>query len=260
MPVITLTSDWNRDDFYLAAVKGEIIQNCPNASIIDISHQVQAFNIAQAAFRIKNSYSNFPKGTVHIIAVNSNSEKKPRLLVFKVKGQFFISYDSGIYSLIFKEDPDEVIELKYPDTSPSTFPELHIFAPAACKIAKTGKISSLGEKTKKFKKTVPLRATIDDSAITGSVIYIDSYKNAITNISRNLFERVGQNRDFEILIQSNHYKISKINSNYNETSMGEILVIFNSINLLEIAINQGNAADLLGLETSSSIRIVFKNK
>ncbi|MEA1896430.1 MAG: SAM-dependent chlorinase/fluorinase [Bacteroidota bacterium] len=260
MPIITLTTDWNRDDFYMAAVKGEILQNCPNANVIDISHQVQAFNIAQAAFIIKNSFANFPKGTFHIIAVNSNSEKRPGLLAFSIKGQFFISYDSGIYGLIFKEDPDEIIELKYPEKTPSTFPELHIFAPIACKIAKAGKISSLGEKPKKFKKSVPLRATIDDSGITGSVIYIDSYKNAITNISRNLFERVGQNRDFEILIQSNHYKITRINSNYNETTMGEILAIFNSINLLEVAINQGNAADLLGLETGSSIRVVFKKK
>ena len=260
MPIITLTTDWNRDDFYLAAVKGEILQNCPNANVIDISHQVQVFNIAQAAFIIKNSFSNFPKGTVHIIAVNSNSEKKPGLLIFNVKGQFFISYDSGIYGLIFKEDPDEVIELKYPEKTPSTFPELHIFAPTACKIAKTGKISTLGKKTNKFKKSVPLRATIDDAAITGSVIYIDSYKNAITNISRELFERIRQNRDFEILIQSNHYKITRINSNYNETSMGEILAIFNSINLLEVAINQGNATDLLGLEIGSSIRVVFKKK
>ena len=260
MPIITLTSDWNQDDFYLAAVKGEILQNCPNINVIDISHQVQAFNIAQAAFIIKNSFSNFPKGTVHIIAINSNSEKQPRLLIFSIKGQFIISYDSGIYGLIFKEEPDEIIELKYPKKTSSTFPELYVFAPTACKIARAGKLAALGEKTKKFIKSVPLRATIDDSAITGSVIYIDSYKNAITNISRELFERVGQNRDFEILIQSNHYKITSLNSNYNETSNGEILAIFNSINLLEVAINQGNAADLLGLETSSSIRIVFKNK
>ena len=260
MPIITLTTDWNRDDFYMAAVKGEILQNCTNANIIDISHQVQAFNIAHAAFIIKNSYTNFPKGTIHIIAVNSNSEKKPGLLAFRIKGQFFISYDSGIYGLIFKEDPDEIIELKYPEQTPSTFPELHIFAPIACKIAKAGKISTLGEQVKKFKKSVPLRATIDDDAITGSIIYIDSYKNVITNISCELFERIGQNRDFEILIQSNHYKITRINSNYNETSMGEILAIFNSINLLEVAINQGNAADLLGLEIGSSIRVVFKKK
>ncbi len=258
MPVITLTTDWNKNDYYLAATKGLIIQTCPNTTIIDISHQIPSFNVVQAAFLIKNSYRHFPKGTIHIIGVNSASGPDTRFLGVSFDDQYFLSYDNGIFGLIFKDKPEEAIEIKTFDNFSPIFPELTILAVAACKIVKGIKLKNLGKKVKDFAITVPLRAAIDESVITGSVIYIDSYRNAITNITRELFNRVGQNRNFEILIQSDHYRITRINQTYGETTIGEILAIFNSINLLEIAINRGNAADLLGLDTSSSIRIKFK--
>jgi S-adenosyl-L-methionine hydrolase (adenosine-forming) len=94
----------------------------------------------------------------------------------------------------------------------------------------------------------------------GSVIYIDSYQNAITNITRDLYERIGKGRKFEIALQSNHYKLNRINRTYSETSTGELLVLFNSLGLLEVAINKGNAAELLSLTTSSVVRIRFFDK
>jgi S-adenosylmethionine hydrolase len=100
--------------------------------------------------------------------------------------------------------------------------------------------------------------TIDESVINGSVIYIDSYRNAFTNISLDLFHQIGKGRAFDILVQSNHNRISRLNQRYGESSQGEILALFNSIGLLEIAINGGNAADLLDLSLNSSVRVKFK--
>ena len=104
---------------------------------------------------------------------------------------------------------------------------------------------------------MPLLASINESVIAGSVIYIDSYQNAITNISRELFEKIGKGRPFEILVQSYHYKINRINKTYNETSDGELLAIFNSVGLLEIAINRGKVAELLNIGLHSNIRVKF---
>ena len=96
--------------------------------------------------------------------------------------------------------------------------------------------------------------------ITGAVIYIDSFRNAITNITKDLFDRIGEGRAFEIYPQNNYYKITRLNDFYHETAPGEILAIFNSVGLLEIAINKGNAAELLNLSVNSSIRVKFKEK
>jgi S-adenosylmethionine hydrolase len=256
MPVITLTSDWIKDDYYVGAVKGRILSQCPEARIIDLSHRIPSFNVRQAAFIVKNSYTHFPKGTVHIIGINSSSGPELRLLGIQIEDQYFLTYDNGIYGLIFRDEPAEAVELKMGKEA-LLFPELTLLADTACHLIKGKGLKEMGKSVKNFAKTVPLRATLDDSGISGSIIYIDSYQNAITNITRELFERVRQNRNFEILVQSNKYRINRINNTYGETTTGEILAVFNSVDLLEIAINKGNAAGLLGLDTSSSVRVNF---
>lgn len=259
MPIITLTTDWNANDFYVGAIKGKILSQCPHAIIIDISHQVQPFNITQAAFIIRNSYSNFPDNSIHIICVNTEGAKDKPFLVLKYQKHYFIGTDNGIFGLLFENDPEQIISIKSNEKA-SSFAALSVFAEAAGKLANEGKIETLGNAVKSFSKRIPIRAAIEESIINGSVIYIDSFKNAITNISRELFNRVGKNRPFEIYVRSNHYKINKINTFYHETSPGEILALFNSVGLLEIAINMGNVADLLDLSVNSSVRIKFLEK
>ncbi len=165
----------------------------------------------------------------------------------------------GMFGLMFSEEPSKIISIKSPPEIKS-FSSFSVFADAACRIAKGEKPESLGKVIKEFQKRVPIRAAIDKSVITGTVIYIDSFRNAITNITRDLFDRVGKDRTFEIFVQSNHYKLTRINTYYHETTPGEILALFNSVGLLEIAINKGNAADLLNLSTNSTIRVKFKEK
>ena len=113
------------------------------------------------------------------------------------------------------------------------------------------------EKKEEFNKRVPLRPTIDESVIIGSVVYIDSYSNAITNITADLFYRIGNKRKFQIFVQSNTNRINKISKNYNENPEGELLALFNSLNLLEVAMNGGNAAEILALDTDSTVRVRF---
>jgi len=260
MPVITLTSDWGFHDHYVAALKGRILGIDNSLSVVDLNHSIQPFNIAQAAFIIRNSYALFPEGSVHLICVNSESPKGKNCLALKAEGHFFILGDNGLPGLIFDEDqPLQAFAIEKFGPCLSTFPELELFVPAACHLARSGKIEELGKKIANPDRQVPLRPTIDESVITGSVIYIDSYQNAITNISQNLMERIGKTRKFEIFIKSNHYRVNRINLKYSETPIGDLLVIFNSAGLLEVAINNGNASDLLGLSIGSAIRIKFND-
>ena len=256
MSIITLTSDWNTDDFYSAAVKGRILSRCPAARIVDITNQVPPFNISLAAFQLKYSYKHFPAGSIHIIAVNSEIMQNHPCVVLKADDHFFIGADNGIFGLILDKDPDEIVTIE--DQNSGTFPELTVFADAACQINQTGKLPEYGIKFEKLHNQVPMLPTIEESVINGSVIYIDSYKNVLTNIHIELFQQIGKGRSFEILVQSNHYRIKSLNRKYGDSSPGELLALFNSLGLLEIAINQGNAADLLNLALNSSIRIKFK--
>jgi len=258
MAIITLTTDWKSDDYYTAAVKGCILSSCSNAIIVDINKQVSLFNIAQAAFILKNSFYHFPKGTIHIVDVNSESSEQSSYIAVKYNGHFFIGTDNGGFGLIFTETIETIVKIdKIVSLQYQTFPAINVFAPAAASLANSNKITDLGTELKAINRQTPILPTIGDTYIAGSVVYIDSYQNIITNVSRELFDQVSKGRRFEILVQSNHYKITRINKTYNETSNGELLAVFNSADLLEIAINKGNIAELLNLSIHSNIRIKF---
>jgi hypothetical protein len=261
MSIITLTTDWNRNDFYVGALKGALLQKCHNGQIVDISHQIQPFNIAQSAFVLRNSYSFFPKGSIHIIGVSTDLALFERYLAVKAHGHYFIGADNGVFGLILQNDIEKAVEIDLTENEkPGTFPELYIFAEATAHIFKKHELAKLGKPAEDVKKQIPLRATVDEAGITGGVIYIDSYKNAITNISKHFFEEAIGDKRYEILVQSNHYKIRGVSSNYGDVPVGELVAVFNSVDLLEIAINNGNAAELLNLTTNSNVRIRFIDK
>ncbi len=259
MPIITLTSDWSKDDFYVGAVKGSIYSAVNLVNVVDITHNILPFNIAQAAFVLSNSYKYFPKGSVHIIGVKSESDSENKYLAVKYNDQFFLSADNGIFSLLFKDKAELIYKINI-ENEITTFPTLSVLVKPACSLVQNADLELVGEKVSDYKRYVPYRATIDDSQISGRIIYVDSFMNAITNVSSELFYRIGQERQFSIFVQSNKYLINKINKTYQETSQGELLALFNSANLLEIAINGGNLAQLLNIDTNSTIRINFYNK
>lgn len=258
MPVVTLTTDWNNNDYYLAAVKGLLLQMDGDVSIVDISHEIKAFKTTQAAFVIRNAYKYFPEGSVHLIFIDLEKKDGVDYIAVKADNHFFISADNGIFSLILNEMNCEIIKLeKLEKDNEKSFPGLRTFTTTAINLVKNKDFFSLGEKKSSFTESYPLRATIEENTVTGSIIYVDSYGNVITNITRELFIRIGKNQAFEILVQSKHYTLNQISTHYSQVPHGELVAIFNSANLLEIAINKGNASRLLNLGFNSSIRIEF---
>lgn len=258
MPVITLTSDWNQHDYYLAAVKGYLLQKKGDLQIVDINHNIRPFQVAQAAFVVRNSYRFFPDGSIHLIFVDAETGKDRSHLAVKADNHYFIAADNGIFSLILNDIKGEIIQLENEEGDQEvTFAGFRTFTNTALGILNNEKFTSLGKKTESFRESLPLRATIEQNSITGSIIYVDSYGNVITNITRELFNRVGKQHMFEIFVQSKHYTLNKISQAYNTVPHGELVAVFNSVNLLEIAINKGNASRLLNLNLNSSIRIEF---
>ena len=139
-----------------------------------------------------------------------------------------------------------------------SFDILNVY-PEIIKAVSDKKLDKISEVAEDYDKHVPMRPVFEENVISGSVIYIDSYKNIITNINKKLFEEVGKNRNFEILVLSNHYRITKLNKSYQETPVGELLALFNSLNLLEIAMKDGNVSDLLNIQINSVVRIKFSH-
>jgi S-adenosylmethionine hydrolase len=218
---------------------------------MDNAGGIPAYNIAYASFIIRNTFSNYPEGTIHIICVHSEAAEGQNHLVVKARGHYFIGTDNGIFNLILNSEPDEAIKIKYDGVSD----ELEVFARAASDIISGKKLKDIGQMTGSISERVPLRATIDKDVIIGSVIFIDSYGNAISNITREVFYRVFESGSYRILIQRNTNFTEKISERYSDVPPGEMLARFNTLDLLEISINGANLSELLSIEVGSSIRV-----
>ncbi len=263
MPVITLTTDWKNTDYYLGAIKGFLVSHCPQAELVEISHQIETFNFTELALILNATYPHFPEGTIHVIGVNTQEKKDEPAIVCKINNHFFVGVDNGIFSLISGEEPpQQTYRIKdsflYKKISPS-FPVLMRLIPAASALVNKVDPSEFLAPYQTIKQLMPQLPFYEDAMIIGKIIYIDSYNNVITNITREIFERVGKGRSFSIYVQSNRYKITKISTKYNTVAGGELVALFNSAGYLEIAINKGKISELLSLDSrSSTIRINFK--
>ncbi|NJM14758.1 MAG: SAM-dependent chlorinase/fluorinase [Bacteroidales bacterium] len=257
MAIVTLTTDWNKSDYYLGAVKGRLLGLDPSIQVVDITHQVSPFNIGQAAYIVKQASRHFPPNSIHLIDVKNEPGKSGSYLCMFYNGQYYLSADNGLLSLLVEEDLAQFYTIESKTKENLVFAALELFCPAIKEIIGSGVEALCLAPVKEIEKRMPIMPAIDSNTINGSVLYIDSFGNAHTNISRELFNQEGKQRAFEIIIQSNYNKINQVSINYGHAQPGELVAVFNSANVLEIAINNGNAAQLLNLSPNSNVRVKF---
>jgi S-adenosylmethionine hydrolase len=256
MPIITLTSDFGLKDHYVGTVKGSIYSELPDAQIVDISHQIPPCDILQGAYIFSNAWPHFPKGSIHIVAVNAVSTvEHPHVGVF-LNGHYFIGNDNGLFSLIFPGQPELIVEINIrQDSNFLTFPTRDVFVKAACHIARGGTLEVLGKRKASLTERSRLHQPPGELSIRGNIIYIDSVGNLVTDITHAIFKDTGKGRNFTIEIAG--YNIEKIVSKYSDVADGEMLAFFNSSGYLEIAQNKGSAVKALKKTMNESIRIEF---
>ena len=261
MSIITLTSDLGNKDYYLPSLKANILSQIDNVNIVDISHEIDHFNILQGALVLKNCYKDFPRDTVHIIAIDDELSAENDHVAVYAHGHYFIGADNGFFSILLDDfKPDKIVSLNISQkTDYLTFASRDVFVIAACHLKRGGTLELIGKEIDDFriKKNI-LMPVIESNLIKGVVTYIDNYGNAITNIDFKTFEKNRRSRNFSILFGREDEEIKKLCTKYKEVEIAEKLAIFNSNNYLQISINQGNANSLLGLNFFDTIRIEFK--
>lgn len=274
MSIITLTTDFGTKDHFVGAVKGAIYSELPESKIVDITHHISPFNITETAYILKNSYKSFPKGTIHIIGVDSELSEDNKHIALELDGHYFVCPDNGLICMITKDiKPTKIVEINIHDRIESSFPVLDVFVQVACFISRGGNLTVIGKEISSYKEMTEIQPSVNDeqTIISGGVVYIDNYGNIISNISRKLFNEVGKGRDFRV--SAARYTFTKIFNKYNEIIDvnaqdirqfdGTRLAIFNSAGYLEIAIYRSNlqtvggASTLLGLEYRDTVTIEF---
>lgn len=275
MAIITLTTDFGEKDHFAGAIKGAIYSELSDTKIVDISHSVSPFNISEAAYIILNAYSSFPKGTIHVIGIDSELSPENKHIAIKLDDHYFICANNGIMSMICAEiAPEKIVEINIHDKIETSFPVLDIFVKVACHIARGGTLEVIGKVINNIKPIKNLVPFVNDekNQIIGSVIYIDNYGNVVTNIKRKFFENVQKTRSFEI--SARNHKFSRVYNKYSDivnfdieesrrNDEGKGMVVFNSSDYLEIAVYKsncsttGSASTLMGLKTMDTVTVNF---
>jgi S-adenosyl-L-methionine hydrolase (adenosine-forming) len=254
MQIITLTTDFGVQDYYVAMLKGAILCECSDLLFIDLTHNVKNYNIVQAAYSIKHTYQNFPKGTIHVVSVNNFYAPYPSYVCIEYDGHFFVGPDNGVFSLIFATLPMDCYLISYEKITIHTFKLA--YAKAIGHIAKSLPLSELGEKVPEIMQRFSLQPITGETLIRGSVIHIDHFENVVLNITKELWGRYSYYRRFALFFKR-HDPINELSTTYADVPIGENLCLFNSANHLEIAINMGKAASMLSLDIEDTVQIEF---
>ena len=275
MSIITLTTDFGHKDYFVGALKGKILSEHKEAVIVDISHEIDLFNTLEASYCIEAAYHNFPKGTIHIIGVDSERVGDTQHIAMQWDDHYFICADNGILNtLIQKKIPQKIVAITIHDRLNTDVCDMDVFVAVACHIARGGLLNVIGKEIPSLKPVSVLTSSITDdlSEIKGQIVYIDSFGNCVTNISHKQFNETIRGRKFEIVIKNK--KFSRLHKNYSDFPVsdvkqlkdleGDFLALFNENGYLEIAIYKsnpktvGSAATLLGLHFRDTVSIKFK--
>ena len=248
MPLITFTSDIGQQDFLTGAIKGQLLQQLPGEQVVDITHQLSAFNFPQAAYVCRNAIKHFPPGTTHLILINVYDERPTHLLLAEHNGHYIGCADNGLLTMILEEIPQKVVAIPLEKTQQKT---ILFCAAALCKafaaVRQGMPLPQIGDASVSIHVKNPLRPMLGNNWMEGQIIYIDNFENVIVNITREDFETHRRGRSFKIVFKRDEV-IEKICDSYADVNDGEKLAMFNAAGYLEIAMNKGNAAGLFGLQ------------
>lgn len=248
MPLVTLTSDIGHQDYLVGAAKGRLLRINPDFRLIDISHSLSPFNYPQAAYVCRSAIRNFPEFSFHIILINLFESKPEQLLLAFHKDQYILCADNGLLSMVLEEKPEMVIGIPMDKSAiRNTLYCMDVAGKAIVQVMNGDSLEKIGTPDVSYIEKNPLRPLLGENYIEGQIIFIDNFENVIVNITQEQFEEQRKGRSFKIVFKRDEV-IDRISGSYADVAQGERLVLFNSAGYMEIAINKGNAAGLLGLK------------
>jgi S-adenosyl-L-methionine hydrolase (adenosine-forming) len=254
--MITLTTDFGTRDYYVGALKGALLRQKSDLLLVDVTHEIEPYNIVKGAFVLQQVWPEFPPGSIHLIGVNCVYDKEFRFVAARHQGHFFIAPDNGILSLLLPGIQQEDLRNIHTDTR-KHFAAKEVFVTAVLHLVEGKAFEELGEYAAPLLERISIQPVITPSRIRGTVAYIDYFDNVILNISQELFEKVANGRPFSLYFKRND-PITRLCDNYCEVPIGETLCLFNDAGYLEIAVNMGRAAELLGLKIEDVVELAFE--
>jgi S-adenosylmethionine hydrolase len=256
-PVIALLTDFGTRDHYAGTMKGVALGICPDATLVDISHDIPAHDVLAGALELAAAYRYFPAGTIFLVVVDPGVGSARRGIAAESGDYRFVAPDNGVLTAVLAEHPAkravELTERKYARPTVSrTFEGRDRFAPAAAWLAKGIDLAALGRSAGTIQRLEIPQPALEDGRIEGEVLRVDRFGNLITNIDRRTFDKVaGAPLDLRI----GAHQVSRVVSTYADAAPGEVVALFGSSDHLEVAANGANAAEALGLSRGATVHV-----
>jgi S-adenosyl-L-methionine hydrolase (adenosine-forming) len=260
--IITLTTDFGLKDPYVAEMKAAILGISSASTLVDITHEIEKFNIRMGAFVLSCAANYFPKGTIHVAVVDPSVGTRRRPILIETKRGFFIGPDNGVLLLAAEKDGIETFReitnqgLMLPEVS-NTFHGRDVFAPTAAHLANGVDTEEFGPEISKIFSPLFARVTSEKGVLTGEVLHLDDFGNIITNITiAQMGHLVSRN---QLKIRLGHRILElKFRKTYGEAESNEALALIGSHSYLEIAVNQGNAVEEFKVKIGDRIAVSAK--
>jgi S-adenosylmethionine hydrolase len=255
-PVIALLSDFGTRDHYAGTMKGVILNICPDATLVDITHEVPAHDVLDGSLLLAGAARYFPAGTIFLAVVDPGVGSARRGIAAEAGDYRFVAPDNGVLTSVLREwAPKKIVELtdrRYARPTVSrTFEGRDRFAPAAAWLAKGTQLTALGRPAPDYHRLDIPVAAVDESSVSGVVLRIDRFGNVVTNIDRKTFESVAKSGSMEVTAGTE--SIGRLVATYADIQTGEICALFGSTDHLELAANSESAAERLQLSRGSAV-------
>jgi S-adenosylmethionine hydrolase len=254
--VIALLSDFGTHDHYAGTMKGVMLGICPDATLVDITHDIPAHDVMTGALELAGSYRYFPAGSIFLAVVDPGVGSARRGIAAEVGDYRFVAPDNGVLTAVFRETPPkrvvELTERRYARPTVSrTFEGRDRFAPAAAWLAKGIQLTALGRPVSDYQRLDIPVPHVNESRIQGTVLRVDRFGNLVTNIDRRGFEKLAHGGPVRILIDDT--PIPRLVATYAEIQGEEVCALFGSTDHLELAANSVSAAERLRLGRGAAV-------
>jgi S-adenosylmethionine hydrolase len=256
-PIITLTTDFGQADGYVGTMKGVILGICPEAVLVDISHEIRPQAVRQAAYVLSTAAPYFPPGTVHLVVVDPGVGSERRPIAVQTERAVYVAPDNGVLSLALAQEPARIaVDLaesrsRLPKAS-ATFHGRDIFAPAAAHLACGRDLGEMGTSIPRLAMIVlpDLQPRLQaDGSWQGEILHVDRFGNLITNFQ-------APNPKLGILVLLGEARISGLSRTFADVAPGDLVAYTGSSGYLEIAVREGNAAARLGMGVGDPVQVV----
>lgn len=256
--IVTLTTDFGTKDPYAGIMKGMVLAANPGAHLVDITHEIPAHDIFNAAFTLARAYEYFPAGTVHVAVVDPEVGEKRKNIAIMTGQYIFIGPDNGIFTMVLqKEKPLEIREIRNPpfvaEQVSNTFHGRDVFAPCAGQLSVGREFSEVGPEVKGVVSLKYPRSTQSGNILKGEIVSVDSFGNMISNIPEHIFRSFTGKQNYEIYFAT--VRFDTIHRHYSDVPPGSPLVLFGSSGYLEISMNSGSARDYFMTAAGSTVTV-----